>query len=59
VTENQLPPSDLPGELTFPLENIHPNDLFGLKEDRLKLLKKLFPKLRMILRGNELKAYGR
>ncbi len=49
---------DTPGEMTFSLDTIHPNDLFGLKEEKLKLLKKLFPKLRMILRGSELKLMG-
>lgn len=50
--------SDTQGEKSFILENIHPSELFGLKEDRLRLLKKLFPKLRLILRGNELKVIG-
>lgn len=49
---------DTAGELTISLEAIHPADIFGLREERLKLLKKLFPKLRLILRGNELKAIG-
>jgi phosphate starvation-inducible protein PhoH and related proteins len=58
VTENPIPPQNNPGEFTFSLDNIHPGDLFGLKEEKLKLLKKIFPKLRMILRGNELKLMG-
>jgi phosphate starvation-inducible protein PhoH and related proteins len=58
VTEDQLNTTDNPGERTYRLNNIHPNDLFGLKEEKLKLLKKLFPKLRMILRGDEFKLMG-
>ncbi|TVQ06725.1 MAG: PhoH family protein [Bacteroidetes bacterium] len=49
---------DHTGELAISLEAIHPSDIFGLKEERLRLLKKLFPKLRLILRGNVLKAIG-
>ncbi len=58
MTETQLNHGDTAGELTISLEAIHPADIFGLKEERLKLLKKLFPKLRLILRGNVLKAIG-
>jgi phosphate starvation-inducible protein PhoH and related proteins len=58
VTEDQLNTTDNPGERTFRLKNIHPNDFFGLKEEKLRLLKKLFPKLRMILRGDEFKLMG-
>ena len=50
--------SDPQGEKSFILENIHPSELFGFKEDRLRLLKKLFPKLKLVLRGNELKIIG-
>lgn len=46
------------GEILFAFETHHPCDIFGLKEERLKLLKKLFPKLKLVLRGNELKAIG-
>lgn len=58
MTQDTLIPSSTPGELTYSLDHIHPNDLFGLKEEKLKLLKKLFPKLRMVLRGNEFKLMG-
>jgi phosphate starvation-inducible protein PhoH and related proteins len=58
VTENHTSHNDNPGELTYDLYNIHPGDLFGYREERLKLLKKIFPKLRFILRGNELKLMG-
>jgi len=46
------------GEKLFSLDVRHPADIFGLKEERFRLLKKLFPKLRLVLRGNELKAQG-
>ncbi|MFP4287887.1 MAG: PhoH family protein [Bacteroidales bacterium] len=46
------------GELLVTLSTTHPSDIFGLKEEKIKLLRKLFPKLRIVLRGNELKAIG-
>ncbi len=46
------------GELVINLEAIHPSDIFGLREERLKLLRKLFPKIKIIVRGNEIKAIG-
>ncbi len=58
MTETQITHGDTSGELTISLEAIHPADIFGLREERLKLLKKIFPKLRLILRGNILKAIG-
>ncbi len=58
MTENISQSNDTPGELLINLSTIHPSDLFGLREERLKLLRKLFPKLRMVLRGNELRIIG-
>lgn len=58
MTEIKTTHGDHTGELAISLEAIHPSDIFGLKEERLRLLKKLFPKLRLILRGNVLKAIG-
>lgn len=58
MTETKTTQGDHTGELIISLEAIHPSDIFGLNEERLKLLKKLFPKLRLILRGNLLKAIG-
>jgi phosphate starvation-inducible protein PhoH and related proteins len=46
------------GETVIHLEEISPSDIFGLREERLKLLKKLFPKLKLVVRGNEIKALG-
>ena len=50
--------SQFTGECNIVLDDIHPSDIFGLREERLKLLKKLFPKLRIMVRGNEIKAMG-
>jgi len=58
VTEKNLNFTQTPGELTVVLNALHPADIFGLKEERLRLIKKLFPKLKLVLRGNELKAIG-
>jgi phosphate starvation-inducible protein PhoH and related proteins len=46
------------GEIVIRLEDINPSDIFGLREERLKILKKLFPKLKLIVRGNEIKVIG-
>jgi len=58
VTENIPQSIPNPGELLIDLATVHPSDFFGIREERLKLLKKLFPKLRMVLRGNELRIIG-
>ncbi len=46
------------GEKTFTLERIHPPDIFGLREEKLKLLRNIFPKLKLVSRGEDLKAIG-
>ncbi len=46
------------GDLKFTLEAIHPPELFGLHEEKLRLLRNLFPKLKLIARGNELMVLG-
>jgi phosphate starvation-inducible protein PhoH and related proteins len=46
------------GEIVIRLEDINPSDIFGLREERLKILKKLFPKLKLVVRGNEIKVIG-
>jgi phosphate starvation-inducible protein PhoH and related proteins len=58
VTNNNKEESQFTGECNIILEDIHPSDIFGLREERLKLLRKLFPKLRIMVRGNEIKAKG-
>ncbi len=49
---------DIKGEKTFKLEGIHPADIFGIKEEKLQLMYKIFPKLKLVLRGNLLKVIG-
>ncbi len=46
------------GEKTIKIEGIHPPDILGLREEKLQLLKNIFPKLKLIARGNEIKAIG-
>jgi hypothetical protein len=58
VTNNKKEEKPLKGECNIILEDIHPTDIFGLREERLRLLKKLFPKLQIMVRGNEIKAMG-
>ena len=50
--------TDIAGERSFKLEGIHPADIFGIKEEKLKLLYKIFPKLKIVLRGDLLKIIG-
>ena len=46
------------GEKTIKIEGIHPPDIFGLREEKLRLLKNIFPKLKLISRGDELIVIG-
>jgi len=46
------------GEKTLKLEGIHPPDIFGLREEKLQLLRNIFPKLKLIARGEDLKIIG-
>jgi phosphate starvation-inducible protein PhoH and related proteins len=45
-------------EKTVRLEAVHPPDIFGLREDKLRLIRNLFPKLKIISRGDELIIIG-
>jgi len=45
-------------ELIILLEEISPKDFFGTQNSNIGLLKKYFPKLKIVARGNEIKAYG-
>lgn len=45
-------------ELIIELTEISPRDFFGLQNANIDLLKKYFPKLKLVARGNKLKAYG-
>lgn len=45
-------------ELIIELTELNPRDFFGQQNENLELLKKYFPKLKIIARGHLLKVYG-
>jgi len=45
-------------ERLIELTDISPNDLFGPRNANVAILKKLYPKLKIIARGNKLKVFG-
>lgn len=45
-------------ELVIEISAINPVDLFGINDKKLDLIKKAFPKLKIIARGNIIKAIG-
>ena len=45
-------------ELIIELTEISPRDFFGLQNENIELLKKYFPKLKIVARGNKIKVYG-
>jgi len=45
-------------ERIIELTEINPNDLFGTQNSTIEILQKHFPKLKIVARGNKLKAYG-
>lgn len=45
-------------ELIIELTDIGPREFFGLENANIELLKKYFPKLKIVARGNKIKAYG-
>ncbi len=45
-------------ELIIELTDISPRDFFGSQNENIDLLKKYFPKLKIVARGSKLKAYG-
>jgi phosphate starvation-inducible protein PhoH and related proteins len=46
------------GEKTITLEAVHPPEIFGLREEKLRLIRNVFPKLKIISRGEALKIIG-
>ncbi|MDB4297526.1 PhoH family protein [Flavobacteriaceae bacterium] len=40
------------------LEEINPIDFFGFNDSHVNLIKTFYPKLKIVVRGNEIKAYG-
>ena len=45
-------------ERLIELTDISPSDLFGARNSNIAILKKLYPKLKIIARGTKLKAFG-
>ena len=45
-------------ERLIELTDINPNDLFGTQNSNIEILQKFYPKLKIVARGNNLKAYG-
>lgn len=45
-------------ELIIELTEISPRDFFGNENKNIELLKKHFPKLKIVARGNKIRAYG-
>ena len=45
-------------ELTIELEEVNPKYFFGTQEANVELLRRYFPKLKIVARGNKLMAYG-
>ncbi len=45
-------------ERLIELTEINPNDLFGAQNSNLEILQKYYPKLKIVARGNNLKAFG-
>jgi phosphate starvation-inducible PhoH-like protein len=45
-------------EIEIVLEEVSPKEFFGAQNNNIKLLKKYFPKLKIVARGNKIKAFG-
>lgn len=45
-------------ELIIELSEINPREFFGQRNANIALLKQYFPKLKLVARGNKIKAYG-
>lgn len=45
-------------ELVIELTDISPREFFGQNNENIDLLKKFFPKLKIVARGNKIKVYG-
>jgi phosphate starvation-inducible PhoH-like protein len=46
------------GEKTIKIESINPVDLYGVNDSKLEMLKRRFPKLKIVARGENLKVAG-
>lgn len=45
-------------ELIIELSEINPSDFFGSRNANIELIKKYYPKLKIVARGNKIKAFG-
>ncbi len=45
-------------ELIIELTEINPREFFGLQNSNIEILKKYFPKLKIVARGSKIKVYG-
>ena len=45
-------------EIILELEQISPNEFFGPQNKNIELLKRYFPKLKIVARGNKITAFG-
>lgn len=45
-------------EIIIELEEVSPKEFFGAQNVNIELLKQYFPKLKIVARGNKIKAYG-
>ena len=45
-------------ELIIELSEISPREFFGQQNANIELLKKYFPQLKLVARGNQVKVYG-
>ncbi|RZS90557.1 PhoH family protein [Aquimarina brevivitae] len=45
-------------ELIIELAEVNPREFFGLENNNIQLLKKYFPKLKIVARGSKIKVYG-
>ena len=45
-------------ELIIELTEINPREFFGLQNSNIQLIKKYFPKLKIVARGSKIKVYG-
>ena len=45
-------------EIIITLSDISPQDFFGLENSNIKFIRTHFPKLKIVARGNEIKAFG-
>jgi len=45
-------------EIVIELSEINPREFFGQQNEHIELLKKYFPKLKIVARGNKIKVFG-